>query len=66
MVRFKIDIERCKGCGLCIVHCPRELLSLSLDPNSKGIHPVRISDPAQCTGCLNCTAMCPDVALSIT
>jgi len=66
MVTFTIDIERCKGCGLCIAHCPRELLSLSPNLNSKGLHPVRISDPEQCTRCLNCTTMCPDVVISIT
>ena len=66
MVIFTIDAERCKGCGLCIAHCPRELLSLSPNLNSKGLHPIRISDPEQCTRCLNCTTMCPDVVITIT
>ena len=65
MVIFEIDDERCKGCGLCIDHCPRHLLSLSPDLNSKGYHPIRINGPEACTGCLNCATMCPDVAISI-
>jgi len=65
---FKIQIKRdlCKSCGLCVEFCPRKLLILDVELNKRGVHPARFDgDPAQCTGCGNCAAMCPDAAIEI-
>ena len=36
MAKLTIDRETCKGCGLCADVCPRHLLALSKEINSKG------------------------------
>jgi 2-oxoglutarate ferredoxin oxidoreductase subunit delta len=66
MARVIIDIERCKGCGLCVDACPRKILSLDgVVINSKGYNPARCNDPAACVGCALCARMCPDVCIEV-
>lgn len=61
-----IATERCKGCGMCTVFCPSEILVLSNHSlNSKGYHPVSIKDATQCSGCGNCFQMCPDYVIEV-
>jgi 2-oxoglutarate ferredoxin oxidoreductase subunit delta len=59
-----IDIERCKGCEICIDACPQETLALSDTINSKGYqYVVKINH--SCTGCANCAIVCPDAVISV-
>ena len=60
-----IDKERCKGCGLCIEVCPKNVLDISDDVNIKGYFPVFQARPEDCIYCGRCYTMCPDVAISI-
>jgi 2-oxoglutarate ferredoxin oxidoreductase subunit delta len=58
-----IDVERCKGCELCIPACPPEVLSMSDDLNHLGyrypqLHP-------GCTGCQACQVICPDWVFTV-
>ncbi len=57
--------ERCKGCGFCIGFCPQQVLFESKEINSKGYHPVYISDPSKCTKCDICGMICPDFAIGV-
>ncbi|WP_425358609.1 4Fe-4S dicluster domain-containing protein [Syntrophotalea carbinolica] len=63
--RIKIDGDRCKGCGLCTISCPRHLLYLkTTDSNSN--HPVAdIKDNGHCWGCAYCACICPDLAITV-
>lgn len=61
-----IDEERCKGCSLCVHACPRNILVLSTKFNKAGHHPVTAGKPGECTSCLACARMCPDLAITIT
>ena len=36
--------ERCKGCGICVEFCPRQLLAISDRANSKGYYPPEVID----------------------
>jgi 2-oxoglutarate ferredoxin oxidoreductase subunit delta len=61
----QIDKERCKGCGLCVAVCPKNVLELSSEVNTKGYFPAYRARPEDCIYCAICCVMCPDVAISI-
>lgn len=61
-----IDVDRCKGCGLCTHVCPVNILALSEDTfNAKGYHPVVVIDEDRCIGCASCATICPDVVFTV-
>ncbi|MEJ2477380.1 MAG: 4Fe-4S dicluster domain-containing protein [Desulfobacterales bacterium] len=62
-----IDRDRCKGCGLCISVCPKNVLvEISDQVNTKGYFPAFQARPEDCIFCAMCCTMCPDVAISIS
>lgn len=61
-----VDVERCKGCELCIVNCPQHVLAnIAAQVNSKGYPYVYMKNPDDCTGCTNCSVVCPDGVLTV-
>lgn len=62
---IEIDIDKCKGCELCIPACPTEVISLSDDVNVKGYHYAYMKNPDACTGCMNCAIVCPDGVITV-
>ncbi len=60
-----IDGQRCKGCGLCTLACPKKLVAMSTEINSLGNTIAVFSGSELCTGCTLCAEMCPDVAISV-
>ncbi len=61
-----INVDRCKGCGLCTHVCPVDILELSPDTfNVKGYHPVVVTDMEKCIGCASCATICPDVVFTV-
>lgn len=66
MAKITVNETLCKGCGMCVKACPKNLLALSEDRiNAKGYHPCEIKDESQCVGCASCAIMCPDVAITV-
>ncbi len=65
-LNYRIDIERCKGCGLCVAVCPKNVLEVSEQVNTKGYFPAWQARPEDCVVCAICCTMCPDVAITIT
>ncbi len=59
-----IDIERCKGCEVCVKACPDQILALSESINKVGYHFSQMVS-ADCTGCANCAVMCPDAVITV-
>jgi 2-oxoglutarate ferredoxin oxidoreductase subunit delta len=58
-----VDIEKCKGCEMCITACPPGVLEMSTDVNEMGyryplLHP-------GCTGCTACQLICPDAVFEV-
>ncbi len=66
MAKLTFNIDLCKGCGLCVSVCPKNILILSKDKiNAKGHSPVEITDQASCIGCAFCATMCPDCVIKV-
>lgn len=64
---MKINVvkERCKSCGYCIKYCPKGVLALGSEVNSKGYEYVVPVKEEACIGCCICGRMCPDGAIEI-
>lgn len=60
-----VDVERCKGCGLCVAACPQKVLAQSGKLNRSGYDVVHAQNPDACVGCAFCALTCPDTALSV-
>ena len=58
--------ERCKGCGFCVEYCPKEVLELSTEFNTKGYHPPYVKKEDTCVFCGLCEALCPEFAIFVT
>lgn len=65
MAKIKINKERCKGCELCIMTCPKGLISLSGEINSLGIKVAKDKGSKNCSGCSLCAIVCPDCAIEV-
>jgi 2-oxoglutarate ferredoxin oxidoreductase subunit delta len=65
MAEIRFIQERCKGCGLCVMACPKELLRVSTSINRAGYPVACIDDMQKCTGCALCAEMCPDVVITV-
>ncbi len=64
--RYHLEVDLCKGCGLCVNVCPKKVLEISKDVNVKGYFAAYQARPDDCIKCAICCTMCPDVAITIT
>jgi len=63
---YHLESDRCKGCGLCVAVCPKDVLEIAEKVNRIGYFPAYQARPEDCVFCATCCRMCPDVAISIT
>ena len=57
--KHTINREWCKGCGICVAVCPKNVLEL--DAKEKAVA-VRKED---CIACQLCEQICPDLAIEV-
>lgn len=48
----------CKGCGICVVLCPEDVLQLQLGK-------VYVHNNSACTSCRICELHCPEYAITV-
>ncbi len=60
-----INIERCKGCGLCVGACPKNILQMSEDFNKQGVAYAECIDEDACIACNFCAVICPDMVIRV-
>ena len=64
-MRKKIDVEIiinhewCKGCGICVAFCPKQVLAMNKQDKSEA------AKPNNCTACKMCELRCPDLAIAV-
>jgi len=66
LARIAIEEARCKGCGRCIVACPKNLIEFSSELNDRGYNYVVFTGtPEDCSGCTLCAVTCPDQGIEV-
>ena len=50
----------CKGCGICVAFCPKQVLAMG--SNQKAY----VANPEACIRCDLCARRCPDFAVTVT
>jgi 2-oxoglutarate ferredoxin oxidoreductase subunit delta len=65
MSKVVFNEERCKGCGLCVLACPKKELAISPKINNQGYRVACLKEESRCTGCALCAEMCPDVVIEV-
>jgi 2-oxoglutarate ferredoxin oxidoreductase subunit delta len=54
-----INRDWCKGCGICVHFCPKQVLELDNDNKAVAAH------PEKCIACHLCEYLCPDLAIVV-
>ena len=65
MYSVRINLDYCKGCGLCVGVCPKHGLFIAEKLSPLGVRTVSVRQDVQCTLCRNCCTICPDAAIEI-
>ena len=65
MAKVEIRSESCKGCQYCIKFCPKGVLAVGHEVNSKGYEYTVAVNMDDCIACCMCARMCPDAAIEV-
>ena len=65
MPEVRIRTESCKSCGYCVKFCPKGVLAVGKEVNTKGYQYVTAVKPEACIACAMCAQMCPDAAIEV-
>ena len=60
-----VDMDRCKGCALCVEACPQNVIALAKKVNKSGYPVVEVVSQENCVGCASCAIVCPDGCITV-
>lgn len=60
-----IQNQLCKGCELCVIFCPDDILEMGTELNTKSYFFPHIvpNKEADCKQCINCERVCPELSI---
>ena len=58
LLKANINSKLCKGCGICVLFCPKKIIEIVDDKAS-------ITNIDDCIGCRQCEYHCPDFAIMV-
>ena len=58
----KVNKEQCMGCGNCVSFCPKQIIKLSDEINTRGVHYAELIKQ-DCISCGTCELMCTAAAI---
>ena len=61
-----VNTDRCKGCSLCVIACPQNVIALSA--KKVNVHGYPFVEPVHqelCVGCTSCAIVCPDGCITV-
>ena len=64
-MRVVFNEDHCKGCGLCVMFCPQDIVQIGDHLNSKGYLTAQVEEQHKCTSCMACARMCPDAVITV-
>lgn len=64
-VIITIDKNLCKGCGICLSGCSKNVFALSKERNSYGSPMPEAIQQNECIICRLCEKLCPDAAINV-
>lgn len=65
MPKVTFNEDRCKGCEMCVVACPKKIVIIADRLNAKGFKPAEVLEQDKCIGCAFCATMCPDCVIEV-
>jgi len=65
MAKVEIRAESCKSCLYCVKFCPKNVLAVGEQVNSKGYQYIVAEKMENCIGCAICAMMCPEAAIEV-
>ena len=57
--KLTIKMARCKGCGICVAFCPKQVLAVD------ALGKVQVVQGEVCIACGQCELRCPDYAIFV-
>jgi len=61
-----VNTDRCKGCSLCVVACPKGVIALAQKRvNVHGYPYAEAVRMDECIGCASCGIVCPDGCITV-
>lgn len=58
MAQLEINKKWCKGCGICVVLCPKKVLAIKDEKST-------VVNAEACIQCRMCEYRCPDLAIFV-